>query len=223
MPLSGHVDDVVASVRAFQEAHGLVVDGIVGPKTTKALLSPPRPNGRCIAAGWLYDASLVRADILPVLTSAQGDIGVSEDPPGSNRGKRVDEITWPLLGIPWCAAAVSAWYKKRPGGSPFGRINSSHDLRDWGRRMGRIIPAVKGDDGVYRAALQPGDIFFIPTSSTHGHVGLVCHPSSEKPGCFSSMEGNSGDACWGRVRPVASVESFIRPAFDVTGEPRNLS
>lgn len=213
------------AVRAFQQAHGLKPDGVVGPLTQAALMSPPSTSTSCTAPGWRLDWSLVRPDLLPVMQAAVADLGVREIPAGSNRGPRVDQILAAAnrnalcalriegnhcpscdgqpgpqrlcKGCAWCAASVSEWYSQRAGGSPFGRVLSTRALLAWGQGKGAIVTDPR-----------PADAWFIPTSPGHGHVGLVALVAGD---AIHTVEGNSGDAVWGRVRQRGTIGAFIRP------------
>ncbi len=99
--------DTFSAVELFQARHTglsgqpLTVDGTVGSDTWGALFgraaihtSPAEPTGRLLRK---------------VLEIAAGEIGVREDPPASNRGKRVQEYQASVgvdPGEPWCAAFV---------------------------------------------------------------------------------------------------------------------
>jgi hypothetical protein len=51
------------------------------------------------------------------------DIGICEDPTGSNRGKRIDEYNTSAgvaLGSYWCASASGSWYKESGAKVPSG-------------------------------------------------------------------------------------------------------
>lgn len=59
------------------------------------------------------------------------DVGICEDPPGSNRSTDIDEFLKRLgvpLGSPWCAAAVASWYDDvglaRPAGAGAARCET---------------------------------------------------------------------------------------------------
>ncbi len=191
-----------AAVRHFQaqhtgsDGHALAVDGVVGPATAWALAHPNGGVARYTAAGWRCEPSQAREAVKPVLAAAVDEIGSCERPDGSNRGPRVDIYTAPDLGIPWCAAFASWCY--RLAGSPFGRLLSAYKIGEWGKARGRVVTDP-----------QPGDLFVILRGDLHGHVGLVA--GAPVGGRFCTVEGNSGNAVRGLVRPVDSISLFVRP------------
>lgn len=199
-----------SAVYGFQSAHvdlqghALARDGIVGPATSWALQHPSAGGTQGFTApGWRSDLSQEPEEVRQVLATAIGEIGTVEQPDGSNRGKRVDLYTQPDYGVPWCAAFVSWCWAKREGGSPFGRILSVHQLAAWGLANGRIVTEPR-----------PGDIWCIFRDAQHGHAGLVVlsMPGElARLGFISTVEGNSGNAVRGLIRPVASIARFVRP------------
>lgn len=170
-------------IREFQRAHvdpdgiRLNPDGIVGPKTQWALdLFSCSPRRRAIVA------------------RAQGAIGVTEDPPGSNRGHRIDEWLQRAgvsTGEPWCAAFAS-----------------------WCIDTVAIGGALAlGDHFPHAITPMPGDVMFFPTGGGKGHCGIVIGLGPHE---VMTIEGNSGD----RVRCVRRARDLVRFAstgVDTTG------
>lgn len=185
-----------------QNGHALQEDGTVGPMTMWALQHPNGGTSRFTAPGWRCEPSDCRAAVKRVVEVAVGEIGVIEQPDGSNRGARVDVYTAPDLGIPWCAAFVSwCFLRGADDGSPFGRILSALKMREWAVTNNRLL-------GI--AALpQPGDVFVLLRGDLHGHVGLVV--GSTPDGRMLTIEGNAGNAVRGLVRARAAVSCIIRP------------
>lgn len=126
---------------------------------------------------------------------AELDAGAKEEPPGSNRGPRVDLYVprWALRasgrkGPSWCAffvGRVSSWALGRflPGG----HLGSCDRLMKAAKKAGRWRP--KG------AVPRPGDAFIMDTDGArgnHGHTGFVL-----RVGAFdqkiNTVEGNSGN------------------------------
>jgi hypothetical protein len=195
------------AVRAYQTAHGLNNDGVVGDKTWHAFTAA-EPGDSFKATGWAADFAACPADLLPVLRAWLGELGVTEQPAGSNKSLRIAHYwrvtptgdAWP----PWCAAFASWGFRFAPGGSPFGFLSSTFDLADWGRAHGRLL--APGD------AVRPCDIGLIlrDKARRRGHtvplVGLE-RANTAIPSC----EGNSGDAVRGLLRTRGSFDVIVRP------------
>jgi hypothetical protein len=186
------------------DGHPLHVDGIVGPNTAWALEHPRDHGAAFTAVGWRCSPSDADEPANVVLKVAVGEIGVYEDPEGSNRGARVDKyLGWEgqnpnVKGPPWCAYYVSWCWSHADGGSPFGRLGSAWKLNEWARAKNKFTDAP-----------VPGDIFTIMRTTFRGHVGIVAAILPE--GKIATVEGNSGGAVRALVRPVSSITTFIHP------------
>jgi lysozyme family protein len=185
------------AVRLFQargtDADGdpLEIDGVVGPQTWRALFGGPLELKPAEAP---RPGSLLEA----VLDIATGEIGVREQPLGSNRGPKVDQylsrIDPDLLGQPWCMAFVYWCFDQaaqRVGTqNPAPRIASV--LRSWEicaeRNLGTRISAA--DVARDPSLVRPGAVFYIATGGRSGHTGLV---QDVIDGKLVTIEGNTND------------------------------
>lgn len=165
-------------LREFQRAHvdpfgvRLKDDGDLGPRTQWALdLFTCSPRRRAVVA------------------RAQSALGITEEPPGSNRGHRIDE--WlqrchASTGQPWCAAFAS-WCLDIVA------IAGAQAL-------GAHFPAVDSP--------LPGDVMWFSTGAGKGHCGVVVGLSPHE---VMTIEGNCQDA----VRCVRRARDLVR--FSATG------
>jgi hypothetical protein len=120
-----------------------------------------------------------------VLNAVRNEVGVAEEPPGSNDGARISQYRQATAGsgvAPWCAYFVS-WAAREAGvplgdaGQGFGRVD---DVWAWAERSGKAIPAAG-------AQPQPGDLIVWDE-----HIGVV--ESVGADGTISTIEGNSSDS-----------------------------
>ena len=187
------------AVKLFQIRHTdlygrpLEVDGEVGSDTWGALFgratvyaSKAKPSNKLIAK---------------VLEIATGEIGVREDPPGSNKGKRVGEYQRAVgidPGEPWCvafiffcfASAARALKMKNPMETEDCKTGSVLDL--WNRaRRAKGTQIVLHDDALNDPSkVKPGMIFAISTGGGNGHVGFVANVIGNR---LETIEGNTND------------------------------
>ena len=185
-----------AAVRLFQarftarNGTPLKVDGIVGPITWDALFpeaveAPPKP------------AKGLAAKALEV---AANEVGVREEPPGSNRGPRVAEYL-AAVGLDaatgdyaWCAAFVCWVFREAATAlgvqSPLPR--TARALALWNGSAGRPelvrVTAAEARDDI--RLVRPGQVFVLSTGGGLGHVGLV---ESVSAGILTTIEGNTND------------------------------
>lgn len=135
------------------------------------------------------------------LAAAQGEIGVAEEPSGSNDGARIRDYRTAdgsSAGMPWCATFVS-WAAKSVG-APLGEngqgFASVADIEAWGRRTGRFVPVTEEP--------RPGDIVLYGTR----HVGFV---ESVGPGDHvTTVEGNHGDKVARVDRTRSEITGYVR-------------
>lgn len=127
---------------------------------------------------------------------AEAEVGVTEQPPGSNTGPRVRAFQAATelggTGWPWCAAFIE-WCLERAGMDTAWCSPSTAVM--WRRAQKR---------GLVVAVPSPGCVIIWPGV----HVGLVVAVHAN--GTVSTVEGNSGDMVARRVRAVAGAR-FIRP------------
>lgn len=158
-------------VTQYQRSHGIGQTGQVGQETWTSLFSEPDvESGLGVnAASW-----------------AKGEVGVTEEPIGSNWGPRVSEyllscgITYPAA---WCAAFVNWCYEREAQGvgvdNPLPGTASCSALYDWAEGNGLLVTAPR-----------QGDIFLCIGGDTgHYHTGFVA--ADPVNGYFETTEGNS--------------------------------
>uniref|UniRef100_Q01VH8 Peptidoglycan-binding domain 1 protein n=1 Tax=Solibacter usitatus (strain Ellin6076) TaxID=234267 RepID=Q01VH8_SOLUE len=173
----------------FQD-HPLTVDGQVGPMTWAALFRSPVPPSPAAPANSLLGA---------VLAIAGGEVGVMEEPPGSNRGPKVNQylasvglnamdgsFAWCAAFVYWCFAQASATLSV-----PNPAIRTAGALDVWnlaGPKGFRRVTCAEASDRP--ALVNPGVIFVISTGGGHGHVGFV---ESVSGVVLTTIEGNTND------------------------------
>jgi hypothetical protein len=116
---------------------------------------------------------------------ARSEVGVAEQPPGSNDSPRIAQYRQATAGSgvgPWCAYFVS--WAARNAGVPLGEqgqgFGSVAQVWDWAQRSGKAIPAGSGPP-------QTGDLIVWGGR----HIGMV--ESVDPDGTIHTIEGNSSD------------------------------
>jgi hypothetical protein len=121
-----------------------------------------------------------------IVNAALPEVGVSEQPPGSNDAPRIAQYRQATAGSgvgPWCAYFAS-WAARQAGvplgdhGQGFGAVS---DVYAWAQKTGRAIP---NGAGVHP---QPGDLIVWGGE----HIGIV--QSVDPNGSIHTIEGNSSD------------------------------
>jgi hypothetical protein len=179
-----------AAVRLFQSRFfdrsgaPLAVDGQVGPVTWAALFGaaslPPLAEG----------SALARA----ALRHAAEQVGVAEDPPGSNGGEAVEAFLASVglgAGQAWCAAFVY-WCVDRAA-TETGQANcmpkTGGVLEMWRRARKAGLPCVSAAEALARPALvTSGMVFVMDHGAGRGHTGFV---QALSDGRLRTVEGNS--------------------------------
>ena len=133
---------------------------------------------------------------------ASGEVGVTEDPPGSNRGPRVGvyQAVTSLArdpayrtGWPWCAAFVE-WVWTQAGVETDCCSASTEAMWLMGRARGWL-----SEQPLVGAAILWRGV----------HTGLVVAIPGD--GTVHTIEGNSGDQVARRVRQIGQGETFLVP------------
>ena len=139
------------------------------------------------------------------LALAQGEVGQTEQPPGSNDSPRIADYRASTAGAgigPWCAYFVS-WAAKNAGaplgeaGQGFGGVSA---VAGWAQRTGRWTPAGAG------TRPNPGDLIVWGGR----HIGIV--ESVDADGSIHTIEGNSSDAVTRRTHGADGdgASGFVR-------------
>ena len=135
---------------------------------------------------------------------AAAEVGVKEQPPGSNDSPRIAQFRSATQGAPgpgpWCAYFTS-WAAKEAGvplgnsGQGFGRVD---DVYAWAQSAGKAIPAGSQPP-------QPGDLIVWDE-----HIGIV--ESVLPDGRIQTIEGNSSDQVSRRVHDASGngAIGFVR-------------
>lgn len=136
-----------------------------------------------------------------IVNLVRKEVGVAEQPPGSNDSPRIAQFRQATAGSgvgPWCAYFTS-WAAREAGvplgdnGQGFGRVD---DVYAWAQKAGKAVPNTGGD-----VKPQPGDLIVWDE-----HIGVV--ESVGADGTINTIEGNSSDKVSTRSYPPGS-----RPAI----------
>lgn len=188
--------DTERSVKLFQirfadqDGGSLKVDGQVGPMTwgmlfgTRSVPTADKAPSKLLAGALAFAAT---------------QIGVMEQPLGSNRGPEVDAYLRsvgldPTKGAyAWCAAFV--YYCFQQAATRLGRANpvvkTAGVLDHWSKAGKAGVPRIFGADALNNPALvKPGHIFILDYGGGAGHTGLV---ESVNGGKLVTIEGNTND------------------------------
>jgi hypothetical protein len=132
-----------------------------------------------------------------MLAAAAGEIGVTEQPPGSNESPRIREYRAasgsPPPG-PWCAYFVS-WAARQagmpigPNGSGFGSVDA---VWSWAQSAGRTSQQPR-----------PGDLVVWDE-----HIGIV--EAVLPNGQIQTIEGNTSDSVARRTHTTSGVVGYVR-------------
>lgn len=146
--------------------------------------------------------------IQKLLSIAAGEVGVQEDPLGSNRGARVEEyqaVTGTAPGSAWCGC-FAAWCFVGAGYSPE-RIWLLAAAKNWFIHQERKVSPDQ---------VRPGDVFGIHNTALGriAHVGIV---ESVRGQVVTTIEGNTntdgsreGYAVCRRKRSISKIAAFAR-------------
>ncbi|HLW20199.1 MAG TPA: CHAP domain-containing protein [Cyclobacteriaceae bacterium] len=179
----------VAAVKLFQSMHRdhngnpLEMDGRIGP-ITWAVLFGPESAGPSVTSppNPLLDEAV---------KVARSQIGVMEDPVGSNRGTEVDEYLGSVNCPPgnyWCAGFVYWCFKEAAENlnvkNPL--YKTAGCLSHWNNSQGKKISAKTAMENP--TIVKPGHIFIIDHGRGMGHTGII----ERVDGGFAyTIEGNS--------------------------------
>jgi len=179
--------DTLTAVRAFQTTtldtnhQPLYVDGIVGEKTWNALFADdrkPSPHPSPLQQHALHFAIQ--------------QLGVQENPIGSNRGDQVSKYLKSVsvpAGVPWCAAFVYWCFQQACYEictiNPL--IKTAHCLTHWNRTQGQRIASAQLHS-VDQSNIKPGSIFIIQYKNGMGHCGII---KEIKGNTIITIEGNT--------------------------------
>jgi hypothetical protein len=195
---------VVTSGSATGTAFGATLDrATVSPGGgATATLSPEETGAVVSGAARSLQSSPADSPVATAVRVAQAEIGVTEDPPGSNNGVRISEYRTATAGsapgIPWCAYFVS--WAARQAGVPIGEEGQGYgaveQIASWAERTGRMrAPG---------ALPEPGDLILFGGR----HVGIVETVSPD--GRLTTIEGNHHNAVQRVERTVADATGFVQ-------------
>lgn len=176
-------------IRRFQMAHltpngqPLAIDGEYGPETEAALFSTYIPKG----------SSLIER----VIAVASSQVGITEVPPGSNKGPQIDLVLKAVglgSGYPWCAAFVYWCFQqacrqmdvKNPCPKNAGVLNM-WNLAGYAESGLTRITAEQARKNP--KLIKPGMQFILKLGPEAGHTGLIIAVLAN--GTLITIEGNS--------------------------------
>ncbi len=151
---------------------------------------------------------------ITALQTAQGQIGQSENPKGSNSGPMVNEYLRAVgmtPGYAWCQAFVYWCYevaaKKLNLVNPLIRTASVHDCWSHSTTNGTLKKVLKADALLQPGLINAGDQFILSFNGNADHTGIV---EKVEGHVIYTIEGNSNN-------------NGSREGYEVVRHQRNLN
>jgi hypothetical protein len=136
------------------------------------------------------------------------DVGLLEEPPGSNRSPAIDsymDAVGSPRGMSWCAAAVAAWFKFASAEIPPMDAGSVKAWHDWAFRTARWTSRI----AIGRA------VVYADANDVPEHMGVVVRvtPLALAVEGNTSLQGYSvnGVACAEKAVTLTRVLGYISP------------
>src|SRR4051794_1073966 len=185
-------DVVMARMAQLQS---LITPAVAAPAPVRAPATPTAPPASTTSFATQLQSAGATTPLTPtapstsagqaILNAVRPEVGVAEQPPGSNDSPRIAQFRQATAGSgvgPWCAYFTS-WAARQAGvplgdhGQGFGRVD---DVYAWAQQAGKAIPNGSG------VKPQPGDLIVWDE-----HIGVVDHVDGD--GTIHTVEGNSSD------------------------------
>lgn len=158
-----------------------------------------------LLAQWLpSDLSQLQSDIV---RRALQDVGVCEDPVGSNRSPEIDyynTATGSPLGSSWCANIVTAWFRDAGAKVPPYNAGSCEQWHTWAKA-----------NGCWEDTPDVGYGVLYGSSGLAHHMEVVVrtHPLLLSVGGNTTIDGftTNGELCTLKVVATTRVLGYIKP------------
>lgn len=196
---------------ALGSAPGNVAGASYGTVNGQPVMILPLTTGAPAAAGAVApvtgDGGSVGRAIARI---ASAEVGVREQPPGSNDGARIAQYRQATAGSgvgPWCAYFAS-WVTAQAG-VPIGPEGRGEgwvpNVEQWAKDTGRWLPSGSG-------GAQVGDLIVFDRNGDGltDHIGVVSGVRAD--GGVDTVEGNSGDAVSRRSYGAGEWSGLVRVA-----------
>ena len=167
-----------------QNGNPLVIDGKIGPLSWAALFGKEK----------VHISEPPKSEMIKnVLKIAAEQIGVMEDPVGTNSGPEVDEYLECVglgPGFSWCAAFVYWVYNEacKKSGSKNCVFKTAGVLSHWNNSTGKRITSQNAFADP--SLVKPGQVFIMSYGGGLGHTGIV---EKVNGGFLTTIEGNTND------------------------------
>ena len=212
-PPGGGAGDFASTLAGARNSGSAV--SAVGTQTAMAL-----PSLSTTPPAWVYGATTGTAQVGQVAIGpgtpvgqrlaslAAAELGVAEEPAGSNDGMRIAQYRAATAGSgvgPWCSYFTS-WVAAQAG-VPVGHQGQGlgwvPDVASWGKETGRFVPATGGAPAV-------GDLVIFDRNGdgVDDHIGVVTNLRPD--GGFETVEGNSSDRVSQRSYGAGQAVGFVR-------------
>ncbi|MEJ8845608.1 CHAP domain-containing protein [Variovorax rhizosphaerae] len=231
---TGNLSEAMVNLRflvaaeLIEDPNGKIVLATNNPDTTPVLPRPVGPPGssasplQSLPPNLASKSQAITPNLLEhqVVLAAASQVGVREDPLGSNRGPMVDEYLksaglhvgtgWSVAFVYWCFDQAS---KKYSTGNPLPRTASANAMvtNFDPSRIRLITPESAINDP---SQILPGMAFFLDFGGGMGHAGIVESRSGDS---ITTIEGNSNDdgsrQGVGVFRKTRKIDKFFSLGF----------